>query len=574
MSTPRQSPLPPSPLAEKHARHPRSARPNDPRRRLLGPPAGLLSLLLPLVVAGFAACSDDGGADPGVDGGEDCTPEVTFAEPLSPGPPEALLIVPQDLAGDFQRLANFHRQTGVQTQLVTLAGVCAATQSACDDTDPRQDTARAIKDYIIQVRADATALRYVVLGGDLERVPSRLTHDHYESVLGDVYDEEFYSDYYFSDLSEWDTDGDGEYGEIAEDTPDYRPEVSVSRIPVSTAVETRRYIDKVIRYCARFEPSHVSRALLVANLAMEIMGTPVSSARYLEAAGRTVDLLPPAFVPQKLYNAADPVDPQARDVTVHNQINALQAGVSMVIHAGHASPDLLTTEAFWDEDYAFYGHLAYTLDNSTLPIFLSGGCQAGQFEAPVQRPGQPYDEDAAGERLVNAPDGGAVAYLGNTIIGLGLAGGSQLIDEMVVEMGQRETLRLADAFLAAHQRLPETDTFDFPIGGEMQVVNPDSYRWTQKAAVILGDGLVPVWNAEREPAPAITATRTDLCGGVRLEVTVSDPTVPRLYVSAGDRVYKLPLEQGAGSIHIPDPVTDLSVGAAAESTFFLYQSVP
>jgi hypothetical protein len=342
---------------------------------------------------------------------------------------------------------------------------------------------------------------------------------------------------------------------------------------VSSTQELTRYTEKVIQHSTRFDPTHLTRAVMVANLATELMGTSIGSARYFEEPSRTLDLLPPMFAPQKLYHPADPVDPQARDVTVQNQINALEAGANLVIHAGHASPDLLTTEAYFDPDYAFYGHLAYGLQNATLPIFLSGGCQAGQFEAPLQREGQHYDQDAAGERLINAPQGGAVAYLGNTILGLGLAGGCQLIDEMVHEMAQRDSLRLADAYLAAHERLPETDTFPFPMGGDIQVVDPHSYRWTQKAAVILGDGLIPVWNTPRQSAPEITAARTEICGGVRLEVTVADPAVPRLYVGSGDRIYELPLQGGAGTIHVPDPVVDLSVAAASESTFFLYQSV-
>jgi Peptidase family C25 len=510
----------------------------------------------------------DGGTDP--DSG--CIPEVTFADPLSFPNPEAVLITTEVLRYAFVPLVTFHTQTGTPTRLVTLAEICAA--ATCDDADPLNDTAKAIKDYI----AAQPGLRYVVLGGDLPDIPSRRTHDLYENAVAGTYEEDFYTDYYYSDLSEWDTNGDGVYGDAVTDSPDYRPEVSVSRIPISSGLEARRYVEKVLSYSARYEPSHVQTVLLLANIAANVMNTDFSSARYFEEAGRTIDALPADFSITKLYAQSDNPDPTALDITRANQVEQIEAGVNLIVHNGHGYPDLLTAEQVHSPEHTFSGDDAYALVNTTYPIFFSGACQAGQFEAPfiwnTDDGDFNFPEDSAGEKLITAPEGGAIAYVGNTTTGLGLAGGSQFIDEALRDISRPGELLLADAFMTAHAELPEHDTFVLPLVGDYEVVDSESYRWTQKAVVLLGDGLIPVWNRSRQAAPTITATAQSVCGGVVLEVQVSATDVHTVYVGAGEQVYELDLTDGSGSIALPYPDTPITVAASSSDTFYLYYKLP
>src|SRR5262249_28040723 len=74
----------------------------------------------------------------------------------------AVIVTSDALASSFQRLARLHTLTGIPTRVVTLSEICAGT--TCNDTDPRQDTPKAIKDYLKK----QPGLVAAVIGGDIE----------------------------------------------------------------------------------------------------------------------------------------------------------------------------------------------------------------------------------------------------------------------------------------------------------------------------------------------------------------------------------------------------------------------
>lgn len=408
----------------------------------------------------------------------------------------ALIVTTEALASSFIRLAGLHTMLGIHTKVVTVEDICS---DGCNDTDSKNDTQKKIKDYLILT----PGLRFVILGGDIDDVPSRKVTDKYSNILAGSYDSVFYTDYYYSDFSEWDTNGDGVYAEDGVDAPDFKPEIGVSRIPVSTVAEADVYIKKVEEYIGSYDQNAMTRLAFTANIATEYNGIVINAGYYFESPGRSVSLVPPHFSIEKQYAATIPkAAMDATDLTVDSQIELFTKGTNLIVHNGHGSPSLLTCEQVGN-DYNFTGDMAYNLKNTTYPIFLSCACQAGEFEAPftyhyttsdgVEKE-RVYTEDSPGERLLTAPAGGAIAYLGNTTTGLGLAGGSQLIDEMLRYIFNVSNPILGDALIAGHQFLKENDTFQPPVLPlAVPVVDPDSYRWTQKSVVLLGDLLIPVY---------------------------------------------------------------------------------
>jgi hypothetical protein len=223
-------------------------------------------------------------------------------------------------------------------------------------------------------------------------------------------------------------------------------------------------------------------------------GVGVDSAAYLENPGRTRSLLEPSFAVERLY-ATVWGDPDVKMYSPGAAEQALLDGQNLVVHSGHAANDLLMTEA--DRSKAFTADRAYALTNKNLPIFLSCGCQAGDFSVM----------GTAGEKLINAPQGGAIAYLGNVPIGLGIAGGMQMIDEWLRYVQSATDLPLiGDAFVTAHQKLPRTDTFD-ALGLKIPVIDEASWRWTEKAVVLFGDPMLPVWTQARPNGPTLSAKK-------------------------------------------------------------------
>ncbi len=477
------------------------------------------------------------------------------------GTVEALIITNNALAASLQLLADVHTGTGVTTKVVTVESICSTT--TCNDADPKQDTAKAIKNAIMA----RTGLRYVLLGGGLEVVPARRVKDAYKNALwpGADFQAEFVTDYYYSDFSNWDTDEDGIYAEKGDDRPNYRPVVSVSRLPVHNEAEVLAYSYKVIRHMTEYDGAKANKALLISNIAAEVFGLDVDSAQYFEAPDRTIAQLSPGFTVKKLY-ASQLTDVWAEKYKRSAVAPAFQEGHNIIVHSGHASANLLMTEA--DGSQAFTGTDAYALNNSTLPIFLSCGCEAGDFSLT----------SPAGEKLLQAPKGGAIAYLGNAPVGLGIAGGMQLIDELLrsIRDNTSNTPRLGDAYLAAHLNLPHQDTFAPPLlKWEIPVVDEDSYRWTQKSVVLFGDHMIPVWKTALPFGPQVTAKKALICGGANVTFTFSAPTTGTLRVIAEGELYTIELaNQTSVSLNINKDVAKVRVGLTSPTTQFKLLELP
>jgi len=537
-----------------------------------------LTFLFPFAITvAIAACSSDGeeltepstnepdsGTQPQEDAGPDaaqpdqaaeasCVPGAPAATPIEVGASRAVIITSAALESALRPFAELHTMFGTPTEVVTLEEICGGT---CVETDPKKDTARAIKNWLI----GKPELRYVLLGGDIEVVPSRKVHDTYKNpfMQSYTYDEEFFTDYYFADLSEWDVNGDGVYAQDGMDHPDYRPELAVSRIPVSTAAEAGLYYQKLVSYLTSYNLAHVGECMLLSNVATQFAGIDIDGALYFEAEGRTASLLPQGCSTRKMYatNLAG-----AEKTTAAGELSAIEQGYNLIVHNGHGSVNQLTVEYTGEEPVT--GTMLAGLKNSTYPIFLSCACEAGTFSS----------KDSAGEMLMNASQGGAIAYLGNTVIGLGLAGGVQLIDEMLRFIGSTDSPMLGDALLTAHAKVPETDSFKasaLPI--PIPVVDKSSYEWTQKSATMFGDILIPVWKKPVEAAPEISLKRTVTCEGSKLSVEVTPAMDGVVRLIADGKYYDVELAAGQGTIDVAGEPQSIEAGMVVPGRLYGHAS--
>jgi hypothetical protein len=507
-----------------------------------------------------------------------CPPERPVNDPVlgcvapaltqpTPWDYQAVIITNAAHADTFASMAELHTLTGLSTEVVTVQSICAADGTGCRDDDPCNDTAKAIKDYLS--RRYGAGLRQVVLGGDLTVVPSRQTSDFYANpILGVSYHRTFFTDAYFADLSAWDANGDCVYGEPGVDAPDYLPELAVTRIPVATPAEADAYVAKVERYLTAYDTSRIGTALFLSNVATQLQvpwssaPLPVDSALYFETADRTLSLLPPSFAVTKLYSSgADRAD--ASPISVPAQIEALTAGANWVVHAGHGDIGDLTVES--DGSIALTAAMALSLQNSQLPIMLSCACDAADFTGTVL---------SAGRAFVTAPNGGGIGYLGNSTLGLGLAGGMQFIDELLRYAFATPGTTIGETAAAAHRNLPRQDLFTVPslpvVGSlQMSVIDENAWRWTQKAATYLGDGLVPVYtNTALAPAPSFVITPALVGDTLTLTFVPEAPVTGTLTVLAGEHLYRVALD-GTGlsvALTVPGHASPLRYGFASPGT--------
>ncbi|HNW82720.1 MAG TPA: C25 family cysteine peptidase [bacterium] len=492
------------------------------------------------------------------------TPDPAFS-----GNPLAVIVTRAEYSDLYNEIAGFHTVTGIYTKVVTIESICAI--GTCNDADPKNDTAKAIKKFISSI----AGLKYLVLGGDIEVVPSRKVHDKYSNIMAGTFEDDFYTDFYYADLSEWDSNGNGIYAEDT-DTPDYSAEIAVGRIPSSNTEEITRYFGKIIAHMTRYNTMHVKTSLLIANVATNFSGVDINAGYYFETEGRTTDIIPFDFSKKKLYASTIP-SPASDAIALDNakQEAAMTEGVNIIVHNGHGYPSLLSCEQA-NDDNDFTGQMAYNLQNSTYPIFLSCACQAGQFEAPFTYNSHVFKDDSAGEMLVNAPLGGAVAYLGNTITGLGIAGGSQFIDEMLRSIFFSPTSILGDSYLSAHSALKQSDTFQAPVPlvPAVPVVDEDSWRWTKKSVVLIGTPLLTVWrDAFPQVNADITVTSEKITGGYKVSFTVPyELDGFNLKIMAGESVFTFnAIASGEYSINIEGEFSYVLFGGQKKGSQFFFK---
>ena len=117
------------------------------------------------------------------------------------------------------------------------------------------DLAEQIRNFLRNYYVD-WGIKYVLLVGNYDNVPMRYCYpnnNNHNFNLSDVYSGEVPTDYYYADLSaadseSWDSDGDGFYGEIRDDIPDFAAEVFIGRIPTNNASRVIYTLDKLVTF--------------------------------------------------------------------------------------------------------------------------------------------------------------------------------------------------------------------------------------------------------------------------------------------------------------------------------------
>lgn len=494
--------------------------------------------------------------------------------------PDAVIIVRDGEAHDFSsKLARVHTVTGVKTAVVSLddlRGLGYDAREGMTDAD-NTATANAVKEYI-QDRYDASngTTRFFVLWGEAtgaEGVPTMRVYDSFEGY-DRTYSDSFLSDFFFANFSRWDSNGNGVHNDNLHDAAiDHRADVGVSRIPFLDRSESYRYIEKAIHHLAYYDQDAVGTVLALSNRA----DYGFDSAWWLET--YTLDRLPYGFDVTKLYELNSVPSWGAEDLTVAREEEGIEKGPGLIIHMGHGSTDELTCND--DGGYSFTGDRAHELENpGHYPIMISGACHAGSLESGRTSPGA---------KLVSAPFGGAVAYIGNSTYGASLKGGCQLIDAVIEELdawhsgrmfGYTRELLLTEAYQLALNSFTDEDGV---LVDETVWANRSAEEWTAKGGVLLGDGLLPVHTWTHYDAPEIGIARTryrKASGGgyiARFAFTISpdyDDGAITLYSASTGRYYPVSTYgHGTTELLLNESPDRIAVGYTSCSCLNAYKEV-
>jgi hypothetical protein len=402
---------------------------------------------------------------------------------------EILIITPEYFIPAFEELTNFYLLRGLKSKIISIEDL--DTGMIGDDLQER------MRNYIIDQYQDHN-IRFVLLGGDTQHVPSR-------GFYGFVYSGEGYEDFgipsdlYYSALDgNWNNDNDSQWGETGEE--DFLPEVAVGRFPIQNSEELDILIHKTISYQNNPVLGEFNNALFAGEALWE---DPITyGSDYLEMLiGHQTDNgyetwgIPETYNIEKLYDDVEYWDAQSF-------MAAVNSGKQYVHHVGHA--DYNYVSFMYNEDITNENFSGANGIDHNYTIFHSHGCVCGAFD---------YD-DCILERMV-CINNFAVATIGNSRFGWFNEGQTEgpavhLHREMMDALYHQELYNLGEAFMIA--KINTAPWITAP--GQWE---EGALKWNFYDLNILGDPSLAVWtqepisiDAEYENVLQINALSTNL----------------------------------------------------------------
>lgn len=448
-----------------------------------------------------------------------------------------VIITADGLAPAFDPLRYWKNKKGLSAKIVTTSWIYA------NYTGP--DDAARLREFIKDAYQNWGTV-WVLLGGDTGIIPERPAYAM-DCELGLSYLNDIPCDLYYSDLDgDWNADGDTLYGEVDDDV-DMLPDVFVGRAPVENPEEAAAFVYKVLAYEMYPPNGHELDVLFMSEILWEDPYTDSGAAKNL------IDSLyvPDRFDPlTKLYESLG-------NENFNNVMSALNAGQNLINHTGHAWLNVLGI----GDGYLRIADVDALTNSPRFSILFSIGC----WPAAI-------DYDCIAEHFLSNPNGGGVAFIGNSRYGWGSPGNptfgySDRFDQKFYQSLFEDGIFQLGAALAAAKAAYVA------YAGQENV-----YRWCEYELNLLGDPEMPVWTDTPRPlsvsAPAELPAGTGAC-----PVVVTDGAGPVagalvcLMQSGG--VYETGITGGNGQVTLDVAaagVSPISITVSARN-FIPYQGV-
>lgn len=307
----------------------------------------------------------------------------------------------QNISGvdySFEDLLDYRRSQGLNCTLKTVESII----DEYEGVDVQEKIRNFIKDAYMNWNT-----RWVLLGGDVEKVPIRYLYD-IDGVQSD--EEEVASDLYYQCLDgNYNYDGDGNWGEKHDgengNLIDLYAEVYIGRAPADNKYHVSAFVEKTLSYenSQWDESDYLKNHLSVGEILWNGLGG--YGAGYAE---RCIDYCTDYNqnthgIPTYKYTVTELYE---RDMVWDSDdfLNEIDNGVNIINHVSHGS----STSASIDINEIF------SLTNEDkYPLFYSQACHAGSLDKK---------DECFAERWVNVDQKGGFAAIMNTGYGYGTSG--------------------------------------------------------------------------------------------------------------------------------------------------------
>ena len=386
---------------------------------------------------------------------------ATTSAVLSPDDVKYVIITGSTFETEFQALADWKTARGVPANVVNVSWIKSNYAGG--------DTQEQIRNFINDSR-HTWGTKWILLGGDTNVVPHRLAYSDFQSK-----DTFIPTDLYYSDLDgNWDDDGDSIYGEFADDNIDFYPDVFVGRAPVDTVDEVNTFVNKTIAY-EQGPSGYETTALFMAEYLDIDKSTDGAATKELI----DVDYIPDHFSVTKLYESSG-------NLNKDNAKNELNKGYGIVNHVGHGNVGVICTGL----DALYSSDMDSLHNGPNESVFYSMSCWSNAFE-----------QDSFSEHFVLNPNGGGIAYIGNSRYGWYIKnnpgyGPSDLYDrEFFKSLFDKELYHVGETLA------------DSKIGFISESRSGDTVeRWIQYSLNLLGDPETRIWTTSISKPPELSVT--------------------------------------------------------------------
>jgi len=362
---------------------------------------------------------------------------------------DLLIIYPELFTEEVQPLIQHKNEFNMRTYAKTVEEIYSEYTNGRDN---QEKIKFAIKDAI-----ESKGISYVLLFGGLNGqsrdwfIPVRYAHSLDESYISDLY----YADVYKTVDSEivfedWDANGNSKFAEFdnsVQEDIDGAPDVYLGRLACRSEKEATTVVNKIINYeKTKADESWFKHMLLIGGDTYPYDGNYTGceaeidtnlSASYMDG-----------FTFTRLWASTGTLTGQ------QVVVDAINDGAGFIHMAGHANPASLVTHPPFNKSekiiimqmYNFLQPLNINpklTNEDKLPVIVVGGCHNSQFNVTLlnlikgfrdygikgmffQKPYQFHHMEWVPECwswwLTSKADGGAIATMGNTGLGMGIGG--------------------------------------------------------------------------------------------------------------------------------------------------------
>ena len=374
---------------------------------------------------------------------------------------DLVIITPAVFSGLLTPFVEHKQNYGVRTLVKTVEDIYTEGFLAEYDEIGR-DKAENIK-YFIKHAIETYNIEYVLLLGGLKgqkwpaiEIPSKGAYtvgsNWYVPVRysnnPDLFEEAYITDLYYADIydgvgdfSSWDSNGNGLYGEYTDNKTDYVPDVKVGRLPCRNINQVLTVLQKIIDYEQNtFDSEWFTRTAVFGGDTFP----PDHEGEFGFYEGELVTNVTANYMEDAGFNVSRIWASNGNLKDVAGIVQVFDNGSGFMHFTGHANPTTWSTHPPDNHSWLidFLRMDMALLDNiDKLPIVVIGGCHNNQFDVslsnmvrgilkyglikyfkqrdPVGRFWyMEWVNDCWSEHLLTRKNGGSVATIGNTALGL------------------------------------------------------------------------------------------------------------------------------------------------------------